>query len=157
MSRHRFILIVLTIVFIDQSAKYFAQQALTVGQSLPIIPNILHFTLVQNHGIAFGIFQEHGRLLLAVIGVCVFLFVVYMWTFPPKTNLHFAAYGLILGGAIGNLSDRLYAGHVVDFIDFRVWPVFNLADTFISIGVGLLILEMLIKPKGRTQQKEMQV
>ena len=109
------------------------------GHSFPIIPSILHLTHVQNTGAAFGIFQGYPQA-FAVLAAVVAVWVVVELTrkrpraWPADTGLL-----LILGGSLGNLIDRIRFGYVIDFIDVRVWPVFNLADSAITIGVGLLL------------------
>ena len=108
--------------------------------SVPVIPNIFHLTLVRNHGIAFGLFSEMKWVLLAVISISL-LVIAWMAHQPSFRNKRDQwVFGLILGGAFGNWVDRIQYGSVVDFFDFRVWPVFNVADSAISIGVGIYLL-----------------
>ena len=112
------------------------------GHSVPVIPSILHLTHVQNTGAAFGLFQGYPQT-FAVLAVVVAVWVVVELTrkrprpWPADTGLL-----LILGGSLGNLIDRLRFGYVIDFIDVRVWPVFNIADSAITIGVGLLLWQV---------------
>ena len=133
-------IVAISIFFLDQTTKLMALRFLTGNPSIPVIPKIFHLTLVENQGIAFGMFQNHGSLLLIVITVCVLVLMVYFARTPESSVFHRVCYGFILGGAAGNLIDRIRLGHVVDFLDFRIWPVFNIADTFITIGVSLLLL-----------------
>jgi len=123
----------------DQLAKHVVRASLDPTQSIPVIPSVLHLTYVQNTGAAFGIFQGYtGAFVLVSVGVAawVFMELLHTRTHPWPSELGLA---LILSGAIGNLIDRLRFGYVVDFIDLRVWPVFNLADSAITIGVALLL------------------
>ena len=108
--------------------------------TLPIISGIFHLTLVVNSGVAFGLFRGYG---LVVTLATVFLLGGIFWTTlrgqtSANRKLLFLAFGLMLGGAAGNLLDRLRYGGVVDFLDFRIWPVFNLADSCITIGAALM-------------------
>ena len=141
-----FIVAILIFTF-DQATKYSALHFLTKGTTKPVILNIFHLTLVENPGIAFGMFQNYGTLLMIAITLCILVLIIYFSFVPQSRMFHRICYGFILGGALGNLTDRLRLGHVVDFLDFRIWPVFNIADTFISIGVAFLILAAFRKTK----------
>jgi len=110
-------------------------------QSIPVIPNIFHLTVVFNKGAAFGIFAGRTTFLIYVTIVFIFVFALFV-KHEKKRNMFFlAACGMILGGAISNLADRVFLGYVVDYLDFRVWPVFNLADSCITVGSGILIFD----------------
>jgi len=110
-------------------------------QSIPVIKNIFHITLVFNRGAAFGILQKNTYFLIYAGIVFILLFFILMKKEKKKSTLFLIACGLIIGGAFSNLWDRLYLGYVVDYIDFRVWPVFNISDSCITIGAGLLFWE----------------
>lgn len=105
------------------------------GESIPVISNIFHFTLVYNTGIAFGLFSEHRSLLIILISLSIFGLIVLFPALAGKKTPARIAFALILGGAVGNWIDRIRFEAVIDFLDFRVWPVFNLADSAITIGV----------------------
>ncbi len=133
---------------VDQWTKWLVRHALEPSQSLPILPPILHLTHVQNTGAAFGLFKGFAGVLI-VVSLAVIGWVG--WEFVhgrPDRRLIRWAEALILGGATGNLIDRLRWGYVVDFIDLRVWPTFNVADSAITIGV-LLILWRTSHPARR--------
>lgn len=136
-------IIALVIFAADQITKRMALGVLAPGHSFPVLDSFLHLTLVQNKGIAFGYLGEMGPWLIALVAICIVALLIYSLRLPARDSYHRLAYGFVLGGALGNLLDRFRLGYVVDFIDFRVWPVFNVADTFITIGVGLLILAVL--------------
>ena len=120
------------------------------GQSLPLIPSILHLTYVQNTGAAFGLFKGQ-QLLFIVISVAVIGWISRaLLTRPPTAARVTWACGLILGGAAGNLIDRLRLGYVIDFLDRRVWPVFNVGDAAITIGIVLLMFHALFPPCTRS-------
>ena len=133
------------IFFLDQFTKHLALRFLTMGMSVPVLPRVFQLTLVENQGIAFGILDDHGSFLLVAITACIIFLIVYSLRSPPAERYAQIAYGFILGGAVGNLLDRIRLGHVVDFLDFRIWPVFNFADSFITIGVSIFILHALKK------------
>jgi signal peptidase II len=130
------------VVLIDQFSKFLALQHLSPQTSVVLIPHILDLTLVRNSGVAFGLFSGYAPALFAVITVSlVFLFLIANRSHGTSTAERWAL-SLILGGAIGNWIDRLRFAAVIDFIDFRVWPVFNLADTAITIGVCLYFIRV---------------
>ena len=137
----------------DQFSKAVVRATLNPTQHLPLVP-FLHLTYVQNTGTAFGLFRGHPGVFIA-LSVAVGAWIIVEWrrshADAPRATRH--ALALILGGAIGNLIDRVRFGYVVDFIDLRVWPVFNVADSAITIGVGWLLLQLLWKGQG-TRSKE---
>ena len=130
--------------FFDRVSKYLASKFLTASESFPLVKNFLYLTLVSNTGGAFGIFRSMPWVftvvsVLALVSICVILFVGR----ERLGMLEKYALVFILSGIMGNLTDRLLFGYVVDFIDFRVWPVFNIADCFITVGTGMLIICMV--------------
>ena len=142
-----FYLLVGLVFLTDQLTKCLAVKYLESHPSIPIFPNIFHFTLVYNKGIAFGLFRHHESFLLILITTSLFLLFLFSRHVTDLSLLTRWAFGLILGGALGNWIDRVHHGYVIDFLDFRIWPVFNFADTAISIGVGLYLLSLLKKEK----------
>jgi signal peptidase II len=110
------------------------------GESRLIVPHLFYLTYVQNTHGAFGLFGDRTWLLVAISVVVLGIFYVAFREAAAQSLLVRIAFGAILGGALGNIIDRLQRHFVVDFIDVRVWPVFNLADSFITIGVALLLL-----------------
>lgn len=137
------------VVFIDQLSKFLALQYLSPQDSVILIPQVLDLTLVRNPGVAFGLFSGSAPLLFTVITVSlVFLFLIanrsHSSAAHGTSTADRWALSLILGGAVGNWIDRLRFAAVIDFIDFRIWPVFNLADTAITIGVALYFIRVLI-------------
>lgn len=128
------------VVVLDQLTKWLAVEFLKTKGSLALIPHVFHLSYVENTGIAFGLFQHHPKLLTFMIGTGVVILVFYapVW-FRSASRLKQIAYSMILGGAIGNLIDRIRFQYVIDFLDFRVWPVFNVADSCITIGVLMLM------------------
>ncbi len=122
------------------------------GESVPLVRDVLHLTYVKNSGGAFGILGGQSVVLLAGSAVAI-AFVLWVLLAGPPTRLTVAGCGLVLGGAAGNLLDRLMEGRVTDFLDLQfwplqAWPVFNAADIAIVLGVGLLLLATL-RPVGK--------
>jgi signal peptidase II len=120
---------------------------LKIGESFPVWPGVFHLTLVNNTGAAFGLWHSSG-VFLAVFSAVSFFFIVGLLLQNPK-RAHAFAWALIAGGALGNLADRLAYGHVIDYLDFRVWPVFNLADACICLGVTWILFRLMTRrPKA---------
>ena len=145
------VLIASLVVIIDRFAKAIVFNNLFEGQSIGIIPRIFHLTLVLNTGAAFGLFKNKNEFFIAASLVVIVLIFAYVWFDKEKDLISLSALGMVLGGAIGNLIDRIMFGYIVDFLDFRVWPVFNIADSSITIGAVLLILRLLFKKRCCTQ------
>lgn len=133
----------LAVVILDQFTKYIVVENMALGESIPIIEEVFHLTYILNPGAAFGMFA-HNRLFFIAIAVIVIGIIIWarkeILASPWEVK---AGCGLFLGGAIGNLIDRARQGLVIDFFDFRIWPVFNIADIAICIGVGLIIWNLL--------------
>ena len=140
------VITVCLIVLSDRLTKIFFSKLLAVGETIPVIKNVLHFTLVHNTGMAFGLFKDHGVVFIIIPIIAVALLVYNIYYYRENENLsrsYIFAFSLILGGAIGNLFDRIFVGHVIDFIDFRVWPVFNIADSAITIGAIIILIKCI--------------
>jgi signal peptidase II len=151
-------LFVLAILGIDQVSKFLVRLKLTQGQSIPIMKNILHITFIKNTGAAFGMFRNSTLVFIAISIMAVLVLLGFIINVIKKGQFLFnpmANSGLILivSGAMGNLLDRLNFGYVIDFIDVRIWPVFNIADSCITIGTILLLIHFLISQKIQAQLK----
>ena len=124
---------------IDQLVKHLVVSTMHLGQSFPVIKGIFHITYVLNPGAAFGML-EHQRWFFIVVALAAVLLGVFFYRkLQQESILMRSGAGLLLGGAVGNLADRIQSGLVVDFLDFRVWPVFNIAGIAICAGAGILI------------------
>ena len=143
----RFGLAFFAALILDLATKLWSEQALEPYQPVPLIGDFLRFTLGYNTGVAFGMFSDNGIWPLVITAIAI-IFLFIWFTRALYTN-HFPAWtawpiGLLLGGAVGNFLDRIHDGQVTDFIDVGIgalrWPTFNLADSFILIGVGFLVL-----------------
>lgn len=139
----KYILWVLGVVALDQLSKLLVMKLLGPYRSLFIIDGFLSITLTENTGGAFGILQSKGPL-VTVITAAVSLTLLSLLLFVDIRSIY-AKIGLaiIAGGAVGNLTDRIRLGYVVDFLDFKIWPVFNLADVAIVLGTVLILLNLL--------------
>lgn len=138
-----FFFIITAVLLIDQGSKAAVQMLMYLGESIPVLPPVFYLTYIMNPGAAFGILPNQ-KVLFITTGILLITGVLVGYRkMPPEKKLLRFSLGLVLGGALGNLLDRLRFGRVVDFLDFRVWPVFNLADTAIFIGVCLLAWELL--------------
>ena len=131
---------------LDQGIKSLIEGSMRVGQSVSLVPGLLDLTYIENDGGAFGILGGSRLLLLAGSAVAVAV-VVWMLLSGRPTRLAALGGGLILGGAAGNLLDRLNSGAVTDYVHFSFWYIFNAADAAIVVGVGLLLLSALRSPE----------
>ncbi|MDQ3237619.1 MAG: signal peptidase II [Actinomycetota bacterium] len=140
----------LSAFIVDQAIKRVVEGAMGLGESLPAMPGMLRFTYIENDGGAFGVLGGSQLVLLAGSAVAVGV-VLWMLLSGEPSRLTSAACGLILGGAAGNLLDRLTTGEVTDYLDLqfwplKAWPIFNAADIAITTGVALLFLSALRNP-----------
>ena len=140
-----YLLVALAVVVLDQLTKLYVVAHFYVGESVPVIENIFHWTYILNPGAAFGML-EGSRWLFVLIALAVMTGIWYMRReiaeYGPWGTYGAALFG---GGAVGNLIDRARQGLVIDFFDFRIWPVFNVADIAICVGVGCIIWSILLK------------
>ncbi|MFA6888761.1 MAG: signal peptidase II [Candidatus Woesearchaeota archaeon] len=131
-----FIAIAALIVLIDQITKYCIKVMIPLGISVPIIPKGLYFSHATNTGASFSLFTSYSFILGLIAGAVIAGIIVFYNKI--ETSYRFPV-ALILGGTIGNLIDRILLGHVTDFIDIRIWPIFNIADSAITIAAILLV------------------
>lgn len=147
----------LIIVAVDQWTKWLASSNLNYGQPVEILP-FFNLTLWHNTGAAFSFLNDAGgwqRGFFATVSTVVsVVLVVWMYRLPKQQKLLMLALALILGGAVGNLYDRVVLGYVVDFIDVYYkashFPAFNIADSAISIGAGIMLLDMFVNRHAET-------
>ena len=150
------LLIVAATIIIDQLTKFLVVQYMTIGQSISIIDNFLYITSHRNEGAAWGILQ--GKMLFFYVVTLIVIGIVILWIrrLDVKTEkLLVIALSLILGGAIGNFIDRVMYQHVVDFIDTYIFgynfPIFNIADSALCIGVFLMAVDAILDVKRHPQ------
>jgi len=135
------------VFLLDWASKIFILRNLSLNESVEIIKNIFYLTLVHNTGAAFGIFKNQTLFFIVVSILAVITIVIYIKKFSNISLAIKIGLALILGGAFGNLVDRLCFGYVVDFLDFKIWPVFNIADSAITVGTFLLIVNLMTKKR----------
>ena len=133
------------IAILDQAAKFFAAGLLQSVKTVPLWNEVFHLTYVENKGAGWGMFSDHTWLLTVATMIVVIAAVSYMVVKKPKDKLFLTAMTFMLGGAIGNLVDRIRQGFVIDFFDFTLinFPVFNIADCFITIGAAIFVVYVL--------------
>ena len=155
------LLIALLVVCLDRAAKWAVARNIPLHDSRQIIPGIFRLTHVENRGAAFGLFADspsEWKVALLVLFSMVALVIVttLLWRNSHSMNTTGVGLALILGGALGNLWDRLVSGRVVDFFLFYIgqyqWPAFNVADSAIVIGAGLLVIEILFAKSPATEK-----
>ncbi len=142
------------IIAIDQGTKWWAETNLILHQPIEIT-RFFNITLMYNKGAAFSIFSEQSgwqRWFLSGLALAISVLLIYwLYKLPNKEKLTALAFACILGGALGNLIDRLYYGHVIDFIQLHYekwyWPTFNIADSAITLGVGVMLLNAWLEFK----------
>jgi len=145
-----FALVAVLVIVVDQLVKHWVSTSFMPDESRIFVPHVLWLTYVQNQHGAFGLFGSHPLILAALASVVLVSFFIWYRQERGGWGTH-VAFALILGGAIGNIADRIRLGYVVDFFDLRWFPVFNVADSCITIGVALLLLRMIVheaKPKA---------
>jgi signal peptidase II len=147
----------LAVVGLDQASKSLIQHRMEMYQSIPVIDGFFHITYVRNTGGAFGFLHEANAAIRLPFFISVSILAVgallyFVRQVEARQYLLLAALGAILGGALGNLTDRMWMGTVVDFLDVHYrgwyWPTFNVADSFISTGVVVLLLHSLLVGEG---------
>ena len=145
------LLIAFVVVFLlDQLSKMYIMNTMLPGYTTPVISGVFHITYIQNRGAAFGLMADQRTFFILISLLVIIGILIFHIKHRPISRHITVAMGLVAGGAAGNMLDRLRFGGVVDFIDFRVWPIFNLADTAIVIGAYLLALALL--RSGRSEE-----
>lgn len=134
---------VIFIIIADQFIKYLIVNNMFLGQSIPLITDILHLTYILNPGAAFGILENQRLFFIFIAIILIFAIVYFRTKILHLSKLFQLGIAMLFSGAIGNMIDRIFIGKVVDYIDFRVWPIFNLADIAIVCGCIIVIYELL--------------
>ena len=143
------VVLILVGVGLDQLTKYLVVSNMALHESIDIIPGVFRFTYIQNDGAAFGSLDNARWVFMVLSTVAIIGILVYMFWKKPQNKLMLSALILIVSGGIGNMIDRIALGYVIDFLDFCAFPkvwmwVFNVADSFVCIGAGLLILWLVL-------------
>jgi len=149
---------ILALIGLDWLTKYWIQTSMALNDTIPVIDGIFHITYIHNYGAAFSILEGKQSFLLIVTGIAMAAILGYMVVTQVKKKSHpleLWSLALILAGGIGNFIDRVRFGYVVDFFDFRIWPIFNVADIAVCCGCGLLIFYVLIwEPRMAKKEQE---
>lgn len=145
--RKKSLIIIVAVFILDRITKYFIVKNFYLGESVAVIENVFHITYITNTGTAFGMLQKYGNILLIFSIVAIILISILIFIKKDISGLNQIAFSLILGGAFGNLFDRIFRGEIIDFLDFRIWPIFNVADSAITIGITLLFFYSIFSKK----------
>jgi len=155
--RKYFFLIALIVLLLDRLAKWAVASNIALHDSVTVIPGLFHLTHVENTGAAFGLFAESAAqwkvgALVSFSVIALVIVAALLWKNSHALSTTTIGLSLILGGATGNLWDRMMTGHVVDFLDFYIgnyhWPAFNVADSAIVVGAILLVSEIVFAKSG---------
>jgi signal peptidase II len=157
-----YFMIATVVLLLDQATKWMVIKNMSIGQSIPVIENFFYFTSHRNAGAAFGILQNQRWFFVIVTIVVVVGVIYYLLQVRGEKTLMSWSLALILGGALGNFIDRVLYGEVVDFLDVKItlgqfyydYPIFNVADSALVIGVGLLLIETLMESIRDMKQKK---
>ena len=153
------VLLIIASVVLDQVSKYLVVANMELGQSINVIPGIFRFTYIHNYGAAFGSMADSRWIFMILSSVAIIAILVYIFWKKPQNKLLLSALGLIAGGGIGNMIDRVCLGYVVDFLDFCAFPklwmwIFNVADACVCIGAGMLALWMILDTIKEEKEKK---
>ena len=151
--------VAISTVIIDLVTKLIVMNTMTLGQSIPLIKNVLHITYITNKGAAFGSFSDARWIFMTLSTLLIVFLCVLLVTWEDRHPLFYVSVSMVLGGGIGNMIDRIFYGEVVDFIDFcafpRLWQwIFNGADSFVCVGVGILIIYYVRSEIRNAKEKE---
>ncbi len=130
------------LLFLDQLSKYFVRQNLPLNTQIPVLGKLAYLNFVHNTGAVFGSFKGTNELLIWISVMAIGL-VIYLWDQFPKAKYSNLALTFIIVGSLGNLIDRAILGYVTDFLDLRFWPIFNLADSLVTIGILYIAVALI--------------
>ena len=142
------------LVLADQVSKAIVVRTMSLYESVPVIENFFHFTYITNDGMAFGIDFPFGYFIFSLVSALLTIFLFwYLWSVRNDSLLIRLGLAMIIAGAVGNLIDRLMLGEVIDFLDFMIgnfhWYVFNLADSYVTVGMVLILTDSIFLEKKR--------
>jgi len=144
------------VILFDQASKLFIQYKMKIGESIPVIKGIFHITYIENPRTSFGLFEYNTSFfVIAVLISVILLILIYKKIIFKKDPFMYIPLTLVMSGAVGNLIDRVrVGGRVIDFLDFRIWPVFNFADTAIVCGMLILLVHILFHAPEKEDEVE---
>ena len=147
-------LIIIAIIAADQLVKHIVATSMVLGQSIPVAGGLFNITYIQNSGAAFSFLESHSMLIIVVTSVLIAVGLVYVTRhLHDRKKFFMISLAIIIGGGSGNLIDRIVNGQVTDFIDFKVWPIFNVADICVCVGCILLCIYVIFID-GRNHAKK---
>ena len=140
------IAVIAAVIGLDQLTKWLTVVNLAEYESFPLWQDVLHFTYVKNTGMAFGMLKDHRWVFMVFSTIAIVALIVYLFRFRPESRWMQVSMAMIIGGGIGNMIDRVFLGYVVDFIDVTLinFAVFNVADSFVCVGAGIMILCLVL-------------
>ncbi len=148
--KKKYIIIILVLVLLDQISKLIVINRFNVNDSLVLIDNFLKFCYIKNTGISFGMLSGSG-IIIIILSLLIIGYMIYEFIKSDNKILLFSS-SLIISGAFGNLIDRIFRGYVIDFISFTLFknemPIFNIADIFITFGVGIYLVFLFMEGKN---------
>ncbi len=151
-------IIVFLIVLLDQISKYFANVYLNGNATFHIIPNVLSFQYHENKGAAWGMLADHRWVFMVISTVAIIAIIAFLIFTRKEKQSHLFRLSLsfFVGGGIGNMIDRIFLGYVIDFLQFEFidFPIFNVADSFITVGAFLMILTLIIDAIKESKNKK---
>ena len=140
------IAVIAAVIGLDQLTKWLTVVNLAEYESFPLWQDVLHFTYVKNTGMAFGMLKDHRWVFMVFSTIAIVALIIYLFRFRPESRWMQVSMAMIIGGGIGNMIDRVFLGYVVDFIDVTLinFAVFNIADSFVCVGAGIMILCLVL-------------
>ncbi len=148
-------IIIFALILIDQITKYLIRINFQEGETLPIISDIFHLTYVRNRGAAFSIFENIEIVTILIPIIIIILAIAFLIYYKNKiSKVMLISMSLIIAGGLSNLIDRVIFGYVTDMIDFRFFPVFNIADIAVTLGCILIIISLFIPFNGEKDKAE---
>ena len=154
LTRINLFIIAILVIAADFYTKYLVYTRMALHETIELPVKFIQLTYVQNFGGAFGIFQHQKLFFIIAAAIAVTCVLYFFEDIKEMGKLSFVSASLIFGGAIGNLIDRIRFGYVVDFLDLRWWPVFNVADIALTVGVSLLFIEVIMVGRSSSEAIE---
>lgn len=146
-------ILAMLVLGLDQWSKYLVRTSMQLGESIPVIDSIFHLTYIENEGVAFGLFSGHTNIFVLVSVLVLIGLLIFVWKESSQSLLlHYGA-ALVVSGALGNIIDRAMKASVTDMFDFRIWPIFNIADIAVCIGFVLLVLYLFFASEDDSEKK----
>ena len=152
-----YVLLIVAILVVDRAVKMKVAGGMSVGDSIPVIGDFFHITYVQNTGAAFSMLQNHPTILIVLPAIVIGIGIIFVLVKSKSyKKIFLVSVSMMCAGGLGNLTDRLAYGYVIDMFDFGKFPVFNVADIMVCVGCGLLALYMIVFENKHPHEKEEQ-